>query len=324
MLTQSLDATWPWASVLPSRHIKVLSPAAAADLDNDPALDELASASYLRPACSHLPCQPRMAGLSQAPVPVGHRPGAMRKADPWTCGGDAMSVVSDGPAVWVLDLQRVPDPDPALRWHAAGLVSDEELVRARRFRHALARSQHLAGRAVIRHAVGVRAHCRPDEIGIVGEGAGKPRISLPSTAAAWHFNLSHSGNFIACVVDRLPVGIDVETVSRNGDIAAIAGAHFSAAEARWIGEADARGKDRFTALWTLKEAFLKAVGVGISVPLSGIVFSALRQRTCLVQSRDLPEAGTWHCSLISLQRGYWLSVCSRRPMGQLQIHWTEL
>jgi 4'-phosphopantetheinyl transferase len=235
-----------------------------------------------------------------------------------------MSVVRDGPAVWVLDLQRVPGPDPSLRWHAAGLVSDEELERARRFCDALARSRHLAGRAVIRHAVGVRAHCRPDEIGIVTKGAGKPLLSLPWTGAAWHFNLSHSGNFIACVVDRVSVGIDVETTARDVDHAAIARAHFSPAEARWIGEADARGKHRFTALWTLKEAFLKAVGLGISVPLSGFVFSALKPRSCCVRSGDLPEAGTWHCRFLPLQRDYWLSVCSRRPMGQLQINWTVL
>ena len=92
---------------------------------------------------------------------------------------------------------------------------------------------------------------------------GKPYFpALPD----FHFNLSHSGELALCAVSPTPVGCDVETVS--GIDLAVARRFFHPEERAWLfslpeGEREAA----FLRLWTCKESFIKAVGLGLALPL---------------------------------------------------------
>ena len=90
---------------------------------------------------------------------------------------------------------------------------------------------------------------------------GKPE--LLHNKKGWHFNLSHSGRFAACVVSDRPVGIDVEDASlrRTMDFRRIASRFFTGREACWVEEEDSL--HRFLQLWTRKESFLKCSGEGL-------------------------------------------------------------
>lgn len=255
-------------------------------------------------------------------APAGRAGGAPAGAD---AGSRTLAAgCADGvPTVWLLDLQRPVGCDPVERWHAGGFISERELIVARRYRHATARSQFLAGRALVRHALSVQARYAPRDIEIVADGLGKPRLAVRREASSWQFNLSHSGRLVACALARSPVGVDVETTSREVDYLSIARSHFSLEEAAWIDSRPALRRQRFTVLWTLKEAYLKAVGVGIAVPLDGIAFSAVRPGRCRVQSRDLPSAHRWYCRFLPVGRDYWLSVCSDRRMPRVDVRWFD-
>jgi 4'-phosphopantetheinyl transferase len=229
----------------------------------------------------------------------------------------------DGPTVWLLDLEDLDGRDHFERWHEAGLINEDELTASRRYRHLRARSQFLAGRALVRHAMSVQARFGARDVAIVPDRMGKPRLATQCEASPWHFNLSHSGRLVACAFAQSEVGVDVETTSRDVDYRSIARAHFSLQEADWIDSSSARSKKRFTLLWTLKEAYLKAVGVGISVPLDGIVFSAIKHGSCRVQSRDLAIAESWYCRFLSVRQDYWLSVCSDRGMPRVDLRWLD-
>lgn len=79
-----------------------------------------------------------------------------------------------------------------------------------------------------------------------------------------HFNLSHAGDYVVCVVSQWEVGVDIE--GNRAVRASIENRFFSEEECRWIQEADSKRlhSERFFRLWTLKEAYSKLTGEGIS------------------------------------------------------------
>jgi len=79
-----------------------------------------------------------------------------------------------------------------------------------------------------------------------------------------HFNLSHSGNYVSCAVAQCEVGVDIEGGRRVRP--SIENRFFSEEECRWVCEADSEElhSERFFRLWTLKEAYSKLTGEGIS------------------------------------------------------------
>jgi 4'-phosphopantetheinyl transferase len=98
---------------------------------------------------------------------------------------------------------------------------------------------------------------------------GRPFISYPQSAERLHFSLSHTDGFVACAVSPCErVGIDVEATDRPVSHLEIARTFFSSAEhADLISLPPAQQRDRFFDLWTLKEAYAKARGLGLQVPL---------------------------------------------------------
>jgi len=117
------------------------------------------------------------------------------------------------------------------------------------------RAEHLAGRALLRFAL-ERTTGRPALAHQLRAGpTGKPEcVDGPP------FSLAHSGGLVVCALaPHGRIGVDVE-LPRPRDVGAIAERYFSSEESRWVG-AELR---RFLMLWVLKEAYLKALGVGIS------------------------------------------------------------
>lgn len=97
---------------------------------------------------------------------------------------------------------------------------------------------------------------------------GKPYIE----GTPWHFNYSHSGEWIALVVDQYPVGIDIELIKKI-DLE-IAYRFFSTSECLELSAVPQNQKiDFFYSLWTLKESLIKADGRGLSIPLDSFSLS---------------------------------------------------
>ncbi len=118
----------------------------------------------------------------------------------------------------------------------------------------------LLARAVIGRRLG-----RPNaEIAFVRGPNGKPRLER---AGGFEFNLSHSGRWIVCASAFAPVGVDVE---RIGSFAweDVEDALSPEERTRLDPAADSAWREAFTVLWTAKESYLKALGVGLEVPPS--------------------------------------------------------
>ena len=150
------------------------------------------------------------------------------------------------------------------------LLSDNELERAERFRFEHLRRRYTIAHGFLRDVLGRYLGRPPQELVFETGEHGKPFI--PGTAL--QFNLSHSEELAACAVTSgRSVGVDVEFIRDVPELDAIATRFFTGGERERIGRADDR-RQAFFECWTRKEAYIKAVGGGLSIPLTSFDASA--------------------------------------------------
>ncbi len=130
-----------------------------------------------------------------------------------------------------------------------------------------------------------------------------------------HFNLSHSGLRAICVLADTPVGCDVEEAGKYRP--EIAARFFAPVEYQALLAQPEEERDGcFTRLWTLKESFLKATGLGLSVPLDAFAIR-LGREISLVQNL---EEGSFRFLMPDLQDGYHYAVCAKNaPEANLEL-----
>ena len=157
----------------------------------------------------------------------------------------------------------------ATEWRA--ILSPAERERADKFAFPNLRERYVAAHAVMRRLLG--AYLMRDPAGLVFEIAERGKPALPGQPV--HFNLSHTSHHGLLAVTRVgEVGVDIERLDRKVDRAGIAGRFFSRAEADELASLpEDQQPEAFCNLWTRKEAWLKATGVGISEGLNQVEFN---------------------------------------------------
>lgn len=173
--------------------------------------------------------------------------------------------------VWLCVPEQIADEGLLGRYRA--LLSDEERTRAARFRFDEHRHQFCVAHALVRASLSRYADVEPDAWQFsVGE-RGRPEIVAAPGVPPLRFNLSHAPGLVACAVALArDVGVDVEDATRRTDTDAIAQRYFAPSERRDLARPGV-GRDRFFELWTLKEAYVKARGLGIAAALEKISFA---------------------------------------------------
>ena len=174
---------------------------------------------------------------------------------------------ADEVQVWCCQLDALP---PAVDRDA---LSSDERVRATRWHHAIDRQRFAAGRAWLRHRLARCLDVAARTIRFEQGANGKPALAVPHPSLC--FNLSHSSDraLLAISLDRC-VGADLELVQPNPDCEAIARRHFTSGEVeQWLALDSDRRLRGFYAGWTRKEAFVKALGGGLSVALDSFEVS---------------------------------------------------
>lgn len=153
------------------------------------------------------------------------------------------------------------------------LLSTEEQTRHQRFHFAKDRQQYLLARALLRTTLSYyQPTIRPNEWQFGIEQYGKPFIQNNITPALY-FNLSHTQGLIALAVSQdANIGVDVEMHERGNDLQNLAQHCYTPAELAYLYDDENAFRERFFSLWTLKEAFIKAVGKGLSMGLQTFEF----------------------------------------------------
>ena len=156
------------------------------------------------------------------------------------------------------------------------VLSDEEKARAARFHFERDRNRYITRRALLRQLVGEYLQQAPGEIRFTENPFGKPELA-GEVVGALQFNLSTSGEWAMYgFTRRRRNGIDIEKIRQGFNWEEIAGRFFHPREAGFIGESpEADRVDKFFTYWTLKEAFVKAHGVGLQRPLVEFDFTLL-------------------------------------------------
>jgi 4'-phosphopantetheinyl transferase len=167
-------------------------------------------------------------------------------------------------------------PDDLLDAKAAyaclALLSDEERARWQRYRAEHGQREYLATHALARTALSHYRPVLPQDWRFTANSYGKPALTPD---CGLRFNLSNTAGLAVCLVADAPVevGVDVEAQARAAQIAEVARKVFSAAERAQLDALSGAAKlDRCLSLWTLKEAYVKARGIGMTLPLRGISF----------------------------------------------------
>jgi 4'-phosphopantetheinyl transferase len=187
-------------------------------------------------------------------------------------------------------------------------LSPDERQRYDRFRFERDRKRYLVGRGLLRALLGCYLDMTPDQLRFDYTSFGKPHLALGSARQELQFNLSHSGELLLIAVAAgRALGIDVEQVRADIDAGAIAARYFSANEQAALAElAGTEQIDAFFDCWTRKEAYIKAKGDGLSLPLDQFDVSLKpSQAARLLGTRPDPaEAHRWHLAELDVAGGY--------------------
>lgn len=181
-------------------------------------------------------------------------------------------------------------------------LSEEKRAKARKFYRQEDRIRAVAADALARWCLCRKLPAVNPELRFGTNAYGKPHLTAPRTGV--HYNVTHSGCWVAAAVAEAEVGIDVEQIHRvELDIAE---RFFSAAEKQDLFSLPPEKRlDYFFDLWTLKESYIKAVGKGLSIPLDSF---AIRRRGKGVFG--LEPQPTHVFRQYELDGPYKLSVCS--------------
>lgn len=159
-------------------------------------------------------------------------------------------------------------------------LSAAEQARLQRFTRPEPARLFLAGRILLRGSLAGVLGCEPADLDFGENAWGKP--ILLGSASPWQFNLSHSHGWLALALSRIgAVGVDTEYADRPNALPALARRYFSAHEQAWLAEVDGEAwRQRFFDIWTLKEAYIKAVGKGLAISLEGFGFTVAGHSLC--------------------------------------------
>lgn len=153
-------------------------------------------------------------------------------------------------------------------------LDEQERQRYERFYFPRHRHEYLVAHALLRSCLSRYADVHPREWQFSTNAYGRPEIHVEQGVTPLRFNLSHTDGLVACAVTRsADVGVDVEKTMRQGDLEKIATINFAPQELEELGHLGGMAwRDHFFDLWTLKEAYIKARGLGLSLPLQQFAF----------------------------------------------------
>jgi 4'-phosphopantetheinyl transferase len=215
--------------------------------------------------------------------------------------------------LWFLDTGSFREPSTTRRWLAR--LEDHERTRYAAYGTSEARRGYLGTRALARTAL-ARYSGRPAErLRFRTDPLGRPALTSPPMPGLF-FSLAKTRELaVGLFAFAYDVGVDVELVAPI-EAVEMAGGFFSGEETAELSrlEADAR-LSRFYELWTLREAYLKARGVGLALPLDQLVFRPTSNGGARAvfgpAIRDDPAR--WQFGLTRLTDRHVAATCIRRP-----------
>ena len=192
--------------------------------------------------------------------------------------------------LWLVDLSR---------GEPRAFLSSEERERAARFHFERDRGRYSVCRSALRELLAGYLDAAPEEIEFRYGEAGKPELAQGSL----RFNVSHSHDLALIAMAReWELGVDIERIRTGVEREGIAERFFSPGEAAALRAMAAEERDEaFFRCWTRKEAYVKARGGGLSIPLDSFDVTLDRERAELSRAAD---AERWRMMTLDTAPGF--------------------
>ena len=213
---------------------------------------------------------------------------------PYTCVGSAT----------VLHVDLAPNPER--EWAALACLDEGELFRWSRFEYSGPRRQFVLSRAALRAVLCRELTCRNDELAFGVSPHGKPFARVRDRRADISFSLSHGGRHgLIALAPEGRLGVDIEERVERRRLDLLIEAALGAEEAADL--ASVRGSKRlhlFFKLWTMKEALMKAQGLGIQLDATSFEIPPAMRRRDMSGTLVLPQMAdvTWHLQDLGEER----------------------
>ena len=225
-------------------------------------------------------------------------------APPWGFPPATIVLGSNEVHVWRAPLD---EPPPQMDSFRHSLAADEQ-ARAERFYFQRDRERFITAHRVLRAILSLYLNRAPKCLSFCYSSHGKPALAWESGGDAIRFNMSHSHGVALYAVTRgREVGIDLEFIRRDLEVEQIAERFFSRRETATLRAlpTDLR-KYAFFLCWTRKEAYIKARGEGLSLPLDQFDVSLIPGEPAALLSTqpDSDEALRWSLQELTLASGY--------------------
>ena len=216
--------------------------------------------------------------------------------------------------LWVARDPQLREPSVLADFERVLDAADRARVAGMRF--AAGRHQQLVTRAMARLVLSsYRPEIAPGAWRFQSEEHGRPTVApeMSEAARALNFNLAHTQGLVVMAVGRLPgLGVDVERADDRPRLA-LARRYFSAVEAAALEALPADQQPRrFKRLWTLKEAYLKAIGTGVAGGLGSMTFHVDEGELRFERSAD-PDAAHWRFHELEIDGGFLVALACKGP-----------
>jgi len=214
------------------------------------------------------------------------------------------------------------DRDPHIVSACRGWLDDSERQRADRFVRPEDGRRFTVAHGSLRLTLGRKLGIAPGEVRFTSRPGGKPELHRDHHSDI-RFNLSHSDSLaLLLIADGREVGVDIERIREDVDHISLADRFLSPAESLGVsGASDETRPARFFACWTGREAYSKARGRGLSLPLDEY---AIRLddggHPCGVVDRTLPgTARKWHVAGLNVAEGFAAAIAGEEAILRLRL-----
>jgi 4'-phosphopantetheinyl transferase len=222
-----------------------------------------------------------------------------------------LSLPEDEVQLWRIDLEAVGADES--RWRKT--LSSDELERASGFHFSRDRQRFASSRSMLRVLLAGYLATDPAAVSFSYSEKGKPSLGPAHAGSDIKFNISHSGGItLLAFARRRKIGVDVEQVRGDFEVQAIARRFFSPEEQRQLADLPAEKRvDAFFRCWTRKEAYIKAIGDGLSLPLNqfDVALESGEANALLATRPDASEGGRWLLREVPAGSGYVAALCVR-------------
>lgn len=211
----------------------------------------------------------------------------------WRESNNSLSILATQVHVWRIWL----DVSSAQYQQLYAKLSKLEKDLAERKHRNTQKRQYVAAHGRSREILSRYLHIQPEDIVLNLNAYGRPSLEPKHNPQGLTFNLSHSDTVALLAVSAgFSVGVDLEHTTREIDHEGIAKRFFSAREIdELLSVAESHHKNAFFTYWTLKEAYIKALGVGMALPLNQFEVSFLhgQDEIHVLESHEDMERKPW-------------------------------